>query len=204
MIVKIHPENPSEKQIEKVVKCLQNGGVIIYPTDGVYAIGCSIYKPKAIEKVARIKNVKLNKANFSIICHDLSNITEYTTPISNTVFKVLKKSLPGPFTFILEANNLIPKTFKQKRKTIGIRIPNNLIPLEIVRVLESPIISTSVYDEDEILEYTTDPELIYERYEKTVDMVIDGGAGNNVPTTVVDCSTGEIEIVRQGVGELDI
>ncbi len=203
MITKIFPENPNEKEIQKIVKILKNDGVIIYPTDTIYGIGCDIYSAKAAERIAQIKHLDVDKAHFSLICHDLSNISDYTKQLDNNVFKVMKRNLPGPFTFILEANSNVPKMFKlNKKKTVGIRIPDNPIALEIVRELGHPIFTTSVIDDDEIIEYTTDPELIYERYKDKVDVVIDGGYGKNVASTIVDCTGGEINIVRQGVGEL--
>jgi tRNA threonylcarbamoyl adenosine modification protein (Sua5/YciO/YrdC/YwlC family) len=204
MLVRIHPDNPAERQLKMAVECLEQDGVIIYPTDTVYALGCSIYKPKALERVARIRGLKLEKANFSVVCHDLSNLSEYTKPIPNNVFKLMKKALPGPFTFILEANNNIPKIFQHKKSTVGIRIPNNNIVRELVRMLGNPIISTSIHDEDDIIEYTTDPELIYEKYMRLVDMVVDGGYGDNEASTVVDCTGDEPEIIRQGKGDLSI
>ncbi len=204
MLLRIHPDNPAERQLRMAVECLENDGVIIYPTDTVYAIGCSIYKPKALERVARIKGLKLEKANFSIVCHDLSHLSEYTKPIPNNIYKLMKRVFPGPFTFILEANNNIPKIFQHKKRTIGIRIPDNNIAREIVRLLGNPIISTSVHDEDDVIEYTTDPELIYEKYNQLVDMVIDGGYGDNEASTVVDCTSDSPEIIRQGKGELDL
>jgi Sua5/YciO/YrdC/YwlC family protein len=202
MLIKIYPENPNYKQIEKVIEILQKGGVVIYPTDGVYGIGCDIYNRKAVERVAKLKNIKIDKAQFSIICHSLSQLSDYTRPISNPVFKLMKKNLPGPFTFILNANNKVPDLFQSNKKTVGIRIPDNPILLEIVQAFGSPLLTTSVHDEDEILEYTTDPELIHEKYEDLVDLVIDGGYGQLYPSTVVDCTGDEPEIVRQGSGEL--
>lgn len=179
-----------------------DGGIIIYPTDTVYGIGCDILKSKAIEKVALIKGINAAKANFSFICNDLSQLADYSKPINNDVFKLMRKNLPGPFTFILNANNNVPKLIQSKKKTVGIRIPDNNIPLEIVRELGHPIMSTSVHDDDEILEYTTDPELIYEKYSSVVDIVIDGGYGDNEASTVVDCTSDEILIVREGKGIL--
>lgn len=202
MLLRIHPDNPAERQLRMAIDCLQNDGVIIYPTDTVYALGCSIYKPKALEQVARIKGIRLEKANFSFVCHDLSNLSEYTRPIPNPVYKLMKRVLPGPYTFILEANNNVPKIFQHKKKTVGIRIPDNNIAREIARLLGNPIISTSIYDEDDIIEYTTDPELIYEKYNRIVDMVVDGGYGDNEASTVVDCTGDEPVVIRQGKGEL--
>ncbi len=202
MIVQIHPDNPDSRKIAQVIKVLQQGGVIIYPTDAVYCIGCDLSNPKALEKVARIKKVKLEKANFSLICADLSNLSRYTKPLSSSTFRLMKSVLPGPFTFILNASSEVPKYFHGKKKTVGIRVPNNNITKELVEALGNPLVSTSVHDDDEILEYTTDPELIHERYENQVDLVIDGGLGNLDPTTVVSCVDDDIEIIRQGLGEL--
>ncbi|OFX41206.1 MAG: threonylcarbamoyl-AMP synthase [Bacteroidetes bacterium GWA2_32_17] len=205
MITKIFPENPNSKEIQKIVRILKNDGVIIYPTDTIYGIGCDIYSSKAVERIAKIKNLDPDKAQFSLVCHDLSHISDYTKQLDNLVFKVMKRNLPGPFTFILEANSNVPKMFKlNKKKTVGIRIPNNSIALEIVKELGHPIFTTSVIDDDEIIEYTTDPELIYERYKEKIDIMIDGGYGNNIASTIVDCTGGEIKIVRQGIGELKL
>ena len=203
MLIRIHPVNPDQRQILKVVDVLKKGGVIIYPTDTVYGLGCDMFNQKAVERVARIKGVKLEKTNFSFIFNDLSHLSDYTRQIDNTVFKLLKKYLPGPYTFILPASSKVPKIFKNKKKTVGIRIPDNLIPLEIVNELGNPILTTSIHDEDEILEYTTDPELIHEKYESSVDMVIDGGYGNNIPSTVIDCTDEEPEIIRPGIGTFE-
>lgn len=202
MLLKIHPENPSQKQILKVVDMLEKGGVVIYPTDTVYGMGCDIRQNKAIEKIASLKGVNPENPDFSFIFYDLSHLSEYTSPISNSIFKLIKRNLPGPFTFILKANNLVPKIFKKQKKTVGIRIPDNSIVLEIVRELGRPILTTSIHDPDEIIEYTTDPELIHEKYKGIVDIVVDGGYGKNEPSTVVDCTTDEPVIIRQGIGEL--
>lgn len=202
MIIKIYPENPNPKEIRKVVQMLQDGAVIIYPTDTVYGLGCDINKYKSAEQVARIKGLNLEKADMSFICHDLSHVSYYTTQIDNTTFKLMKRNLPGPFTFILNANNNVPKYFRKKKKTVGVRIPDNPIIREIVKVLEQPMINTSVYDADSVIEYTTDPELIHEKYKNQVDAVIDGGFGKNIPSTIVDCTGDEPVIVRQGIGEL--
>ncbi|MGV8095285.1 MAG: L-threonylcarbamoyladenylate synthase [Mangrovibacterium sp.] len=202
MLIKIYEENPSPKGIQKVVDILKNGGVIIYPTDTVYGIGCDITQLKAVEKVAHIKKIEIEKSNFSFICSDLSHLSDYCRPIPNHLFKLMKYYLPGPFTFILNANNQVPHYFKGKKKTVGIRIPDNRIIREIVKELGNPILSTSVHDEDEIIDYTTDPELIHEKFKDMVDVVIDAGFGGNMPSTVVDC-TGDIPaIVRQGKGEI--
>ncbi|HSO87772.1 MAG TPA: L-threonylcarbamoyladenylate synthase [Draconibacterium sp.] len=202
MLVKLFNENPNLREILRIVDILRKGGLIIYPTDTIYGLGCDITNAKAVEKVARIKGVKVEKNNFSFICSDLSHISDFTKPISNSVFKLMKKNLPGPFTFILEANNNLPKYFKGK-KTVGIRVPDNNIIREIIRELGNPILSTSIRDEDEILEYTTDPELIYEKYQDIAEVVIDGGYGEFVPSTIVDCTGDEIQIIREGKGVLE-
>jgi tRNA threonylcarbamoyl adenosine modification protein (Sua5/YciO/YrdC/YwlC family) len=202
MLLRIHPETPAQRQIHIAVECLSKDGVIIYPTDTIYALGCSIKSPKAIDRVARIKGVKKEKANFSFLFHDLSQLSEYTLPLGNEVFKLMKRTLPGPFTYIVKANNNIPKIFHNRKKTLGIRIPDNNIISEITRQLGHPLLTTSIHDEDEIIEYTTDPELIHEKYNHLVDIVINGGYGDNNPSTVIDCTEDEIEIVRQGKGEI--
>ncbi len=202
-LIKIYPENPNEREIDKVVKVLKDGGLIIYPTDTVYGLGCDITNTKALEKIAKIKGIKLEKANFSFVCSDLKNLSDYVRQIDTPTFKILKRALPGAYTFILPGNNNLPKEFK-KKTTVGIRVPDNNIALEIVRKLGNPIVSTSIYDEDEILEYTTDPELIFEKWENLVDIVIDGGYGDNQASTVIDLSDGEPVIIREGKGSLDI
>lgn len=202
MLVKLFNENPNPREILRIVDVLRDGGIIIYPTDTVYGLGCDITNARAVEKVARIKGVKVEKNNFSFICSDLSHLADYTKPIPNHIFKLMKKNLPGPFTFLLEANNNLPKYFKGK-KTVGIRVPDNNIIREIVRQLGNPILSTSIKDDDEILEYTTDPELIDEKYGEITDLVIDGGYGELIPSTVVDCTSEEIEITREGKGVLE-
>ncbi|MCK0110040.1 L-threonylcarbamoyladenylate synthase [Flavobacteriaceae bacterium S0825] len=201
--VKIYEDNPNPKEIAKVVAVLKRGGLIIYPTDTVYGLGCDITNNKALERVARIKGVKLEKANFSFVCHDLSNLSDYVKQIDTATFKVLKRALPGPYTFVLPGAKSLPNAFK-KKKTVGIRVPDNNIALEIVKQLGNPIISTSIYDEDEILEYTTDPELILEKWDNLVDMVIDGGYGDNEPSTIIDFSGDEPEVIREGKGSLEI
>jgi len=201
--IKIYPENPNEKEITKVVKTLQNGGLIIYPTDTVYGLGCDITNSKALEKIAKIKGIKLEKANFSFVCSDLKNISDYVKQIDTSVFKILKRSLPGPYTFILPGNNNLPKEFK-KKKTVGIRIPDNNIAIEIVKQLGNPIVSTSIHDQDAIIEYTTDPELIFEKWQNLVDIVIDGGYGDNQASTIIDLSEEEPQIIRKGKGSLDV
>lgn len=201
--IKIYPENPNPKEINRVVEILRKGGLIIYPTDTVYGLGCDITNTKALEKIARIKGVKLAKANWSFICADLSNLSDYVRQIDTATFKILKRALPGPYTFILPGNNNLPKEFKKKR-TVGIRIPDNNIARTLVSVLGNPIISTSIRDEDELLEYTTDPELIYEKWRNLVDVVIDGGYGDNMASTVIDLSEDEPLVIREGKGSLDI
>jgi tRNA threonylcarbamoyl adenosine modification protein (Sua5/YciO/YrdC/YwlC family) len=201
--IRIYEENPNPREIEKVIKTLRAGGLIIYPTDTVYGLGCDITNMKALERVARIKGVKLKKSNFSFICHDLSNLSDYVKQIDTSVFKILKRALPGPYTFILPGAKTLPVPFKNK-KTVGIRVPDNNIAQEIVRQLGNPIISTSIRDEDEILEYTTDPELILEKWDHLVDLVIDAGYGDNEPSTVIDLSGEEPIIVREGKGSLEI
>lgn len=204
MLLKIYPENPNPRAIQQVVECLSDGGIIIYPTDTIYGIGCDIYKSKSIERVIQLQGMNKKKTALSFICFDLSHVTEFTRPLDNNIFKIMKKALPGPYTFILEANSNVPKLIQSNKKTVGIRIPDNNISLEIVRVLGHPILSTSVKDEDEVIEYITDPELIYEKYADKVDIVIDGGFGDNIPSTVVDCTSGECEIIRHGKGNIDI
>lgn len=202
MLIKMYEENPNQREIQKIVAVLRNGGVIIYPTDTIYAIGCDINQAKAVSRVAQLREMDLKKANFSFICHDLSQLSDYTRQISNDVFKMMKRNLPGAFTFILEANSQVPKLFKNRKKTVGIRIPNNAIITSIVKELGNPILSTSIHDEDNIVEYTTDPELIYEKYKESVDIVIDGGYGDNQASTIVDCTSPNFEIIRQGKGKL--
>ncbi|MBC7747247.1 tRNA threonylcarbamoyl adenosine modification protein, Sua5/YciO/YrdC/YwlC family [Flavobacterium omnivorum] len=201
--IKIYPDKPNEAAIAKVVKVLQDGGLVIYPTDTVYGLGCDITNTKALERIAKIKGVKLDKANFSFICHDLSNISDYVRQIDTATFKILKRALPGPYTFILPGNNNLPKEFK-KKTTVGIRVPNNSIALEIVKLLGNPIVSTSIHDDDDVIEYTTDPELIFEKWQNLVDLVIDGGYGDNVGSTIIDLSGEEPTVIREGKGSLDI
>ncbi|MDH6535542.1 threonylcarbamoyl-AMP synthase [Parabacteroides sp. 52] len=200
MLLKIYPENPHPKEIHKVVQTLQDGGLVIYPTDTVYAIGCNALNVRAVEKICQIKGVNPQKSNLSIICYDLSNISAYAK-VSNTVFKLMKKNLPGPFTFILPTSNELPKIYKNK-KEVGIRVPDNAIVRELVNVLGNPLMTMSIHDEDDIVEYSTDPELIHEKYADRVDIIIDGGYGGLEASTVVDCTTDACEIIRQGKGEL--
>lgn len=204
MLIKIYPENPNEKAIEQVVQVLRKGGIIIYPTDTVYGLGCDITNHRVIEAIARIRKVKPEKANFSFVCYDLSHISDYIKPIDNTTYRVLKKALPGPFTFIFNASNNVPKLLSSNKKTVGIRVPDNNIARCIVKELGNPILSASIKDEDEIIEYSTDPELIYEKYQDLVDILIDGGYGGNIASTVVDCTNGDFEIVREGKGQLEL
>jgi tRNA threonylcarbamoyl adenosine modification protein (Sua5/YciO/YrdC/YwlC family) len=201
--IKIYPENPNEKEIAKVVKILKDGGLVIYPTDTVYGLGCDITNSRALERIAKIKGIKLDKANFSFICSGLSNLSDYVKQIDTATFKILKRSLPGPYTFILPGNNNLPKEFK-KKNTVGIRVPDNNIALEIVRQLGNPIVSTSIHDDDEVLEYSTDPELIFEKWQNLVDAVIDGGYGDNTASTIIDLSGDEPVVIREGKGDPDI
>lgn len=203
MLLKLFPQNPDPKKVDQILKTLKEGGVLIYPTDSVYSLGCDLLNHKAVQKVAAIKGVKAEKTHFTIVFKDLSTLSDYTAPIDQWVYKLMKKALPGPFTFILKANNNVPKIFRSKKKTIGIRVPDNPIPQLLVERLGNPIISTSIKDEDEVIEYTTDPELIYEKYKSRVDTVIDGGYMNNVATTIVDCTGDEPVIVRQGIGDIE-
>ncbi|MGL2985970.1 L-threonylcarbamoyladenylate synthase [Flavobacterium sp. RSSA_27] len=201
--IKIYEDKPSEAAIAKVVKVLRDGGLVIYPTDTVYGLGCDITNSRALEKIAKIKGIKLEKANWSFICHDLSNLSDYVRQIDTATFKILKRALPGPYTFILPGNNNLPKEFK-KKTTVGIRVPDNNIILELVRQLGNPIVSTSIRDDDDVIEYTTDPELIFEKWQNLVDIVIDGGYGDNIGSTIVDLSGYEPVVVREGKGSLDI
>ncbi|QTV05759.1 L-threonylcarbamoyladenylate synthase [Faecalibacter bovis] len=199
--IRIHPENPQEKAIDQVVKILRDGGLIIYPSDTVYGLGCDITNQKAMEKLARLKGVKLDKAHFSIICNDLSHLSNFTLPIDNGTFKILKRALPGPFTFVMNASKNLPSAYKGK-KTVGIRVPDHLVPRMIVEKLGNPIASTSIYDEDEIIEYTTDPELIHEKWDNLVDAIVDSGYGDNIASTVVDMTDG-VEVIREGKGDIE-
>ncbi|MGA9238027.1 L-threonylcarbamoyladenylate synthase [Robiginitalea sp.] len=201
--IRIYEENPNPKAIDRVVSVLRKGGLVIYPTDTVYGLGCDITNSKALERLARLKGVKLEKANWSFICADLSNLSDYVRQIDTPTFKILKRALPGPYTFILPGSNQLPKDFK-KRKTVGIRVPDNRISHDLVVGLGHPIVSTSIHDEDDVLEYTTDPDLIYEKWNKHVDMVVDGGYGDNVGSTVIDLSGETPEVIRQGKGDLSI
>ena len=201
--LKIYPENPNPKQVAQAVDIIRQGGLVIYPSDTVYALGCDINNKSALEKVARIKGVKLEKANFSFVCKDLSHLSDFVKQIDTSTFKLLKRALPGPYTFILPAGNNLPSAFK-KKKEVGIRVPDNSIAQALIEQLGNPIISTSIRDEDEIIEYTTDPELIYEKWQDQVDLVIDGGYGGNVASTIIDLTSGEPELIREGKGPLEI
>lgn len=203
MFIKLFATNPSPQKIQQIVSCLKNDGVIIYPTDTVYTLGCDIYNTRAVEKICRIKGIRLQKANFSFICYDLSSLSDFTLPIDSATYKLMRKVLPGPYTFILKANNKVPKLFKSKKKSVGIRVPNNEIPRMIVKELGNPIMSTSIHDEDRILAYTTNPESIFKKYNKLVDFVIDGGPGGNVPSTIIDCTGAMPTVVREGKGSLE-
>lgn len=204
MLLKIFPENPNPRAIDQVVEVLRKGGIIIYPTDTVYGLGCDITNQKAIERICQLRRIKPEKANFSFICYDLSHISDYIKPIDNATYRVLKKALPGPFTFIFNANHKVPKLLSSNKKTVGIRVPDNNIARCIVKELGNPIVSTSIHDEDDIVEYSTDPELIHEKYADKVDLVIDGGYGGNIASTVVDCTSGDFEVIREGKGELEM
>ena len=203
-LLEIHPDNPDKRKIDYVVKCLKEGSVIIYPTDTVYGIGCDLYNSKAIEKVCRIKGVKPDKMHLSFICYDLSDISKYAKSISNPAFRLMKKALPGAYTFILESSGEVPKIFNVKKKQVGIRVPDHNVPRQIVKLLGNPILTTSVKDDDEVLEYITEPYLIEEKYGNLVDIVIDSGYGGNQPSTVIDCTTDDFDVIREGAGSLDI
>ena len=201
--IKIYEDKPSEAAIKKVVEVLKNGGLVIYPTDTVYGLGCDITNSRALEKLAKIKGVKLEKANFSFVCSSLSNISDYVKQIDTATFKILKRALPGAYTFILPGNNDLPKDFR-KKKTVGIRVPDNRIAIQIVEMLGNPIVSTSIHDEDEVIEYSTDPELIFEKWQNQVDLVIDGGYGENIASTIIDLTGHEPIIVREGKGDVNV
>lgn len=205
MLFRLNPDNINSQTVDQIVKLLQSGGVIIYPTDTVYALGGDITKPNAFERICRLKNIKPEKSNFSFVCSDLSHLSQYTKPISNSVFRIMKKALPGPYTFILEANSNVPKLLKQTKKTVGIRVPDNSICKAIIEQLGNPLISTSLHDNsDDILEYFSDPEVIYRQYQTQVDAVVDGGFGNIYTSTVIDCSDDEPIVIREGLGDLNV
>jgi len=203
-LLNIHPDNPNPRYVKMVIECLETGGVIIYPTDTVYGMGCDPRFPKALDRLAQIKGIKREKAEFSLICHDLKQLSDYARPIGNDVFRLMKRLLPGPYTFILEANNNVPKIFQSKKKTVGIRVPDNNIITTIIREYGHALANTSIHDNDDVwAEYITDPELIYERFEKQVDLVIDGGYGDNEGSTIIDCSGNDLVLVRQGKGSVE-
>lgn len=203
MLLRIHPENPELRKIRMVTKTLSAGAVIIYPTDTVYGMGCDIYENSSVGKIFMIKGLKPEKSNLSILCYDLSQLSDFAKPIDTPVYRVMRKALPGPFTFILKANSNVPKLFKSRKKTVGIRVPDNKICREIVKEFGHPIVTTSVHSDDRVVDYITDPEIIHDKYKERVDMVIDGGFGGNRPSTVVDCSEGDFVIKRRGLGNLD-
>lgn len=202
--IKLYPENPELRKIQHIVEVLKEGGVIIYPTDTVYGLGCDIFNNKALERIKLIKGIKGKNLNLSFICYDLSSLSEYAKHVDTPVFKMMKKAFPGPFTFILESSSKTPKILNAKKKTVGIRVPDNNIPREIVRELGNPIITTSIHDDDEVKDYLTDPELILEEFGNVVDVVIDGGPGNVIPSTIIDCSASEPVLVRQGMGDINV
>lgn len=201
--IRLYEENPDPRKVKQAVDILRNGGVVIYPTDTVYGMGCDITNQRAVERICKIKGINPKKHNFSIICADLGNIAQFTRVITKPVFKMMKKGLPGPFTFILEASNLVPKILHSNKKTIGIRVPAHEIPRVLVEELGHPILTTSIRDEDDVVEYSTDPDLIFEKYQHLVDLVIDGGYGQNVASTILDCTGDEVGIIRQGLGQLE-
>jgi tRNA threonylcarbamoyl adenosine modification protein (Sua5/YciO/YrdC/YwlC family) len=205
MFIRINPDKIDFNQLEKVVAILKAGGIIIYPTDSVYALGCDMMNQKAVERLCRLKNIKPEKSTFSFICSDLSLLSQFARPIPNSIFRIIKKALPGPYTFILEASSQVPKLLKQSRKTVGIRVPDNAICKELVTALGNPIISTSLNNlDDEMIDYFTDPENIYQQYKDKVDAVIEGGHGNIYPTSVINVSNDEVEIIREGLGDLSV
>lgn len=202
--LKIHPRNPEERKINQVVEVLRRGGIVVYPTDTIYGIGCDLMNRRAVERLCKILDIKPHKLNLSFICHDLSHISRYVHRIETPHFKILKKSLPGPFTYIFESSSHVPKILDVNKKTVGIRIPDHNIPRMIVEKLGNPLITSSIKDDDKIKEYTTDPEEMYEDFMHLVDMVIDGGPGGNVPSTIVDFTSGEPEVTRQGLGDFNL
>ncbi len=203
-LLSIHPQNPELRKLNRVVELLQKGGIIVYPTDTIYGIGCDLTNRRAVERLCQIMDVKPQKLNLSFICYDLSQISEFVKRIDTPVFKILKKELPGPFTFIFESSSKVPKILGVNKSTVGIRIPNHPIALEIVRLLGNPLITSSIKDDDEIKEYTTDPEEIFADFKYKVDLVIDGGAGGNIPSTIVDFTSGEPVLTRQGLGNFSV
>ena len=204
MLLDIHPENPDSRKIDQVVKLLRKGAIIIYPTDSVYSIGCALSSKKALERLAQIKGIKLEKANFSLICADLSDLSNYAKQVDTNIYKLMKRALPGPYTFILNASSQVPKFFTVKKKTVGIRVPDNKIAQALIAELGEPLVATSVHDDqDDLMEYITDPELIHERYEKQVDAVLNGGVGNMEASTIFDCTKNTAELIREGLGSVE-
>lgn len=204
MMIRVYPDNPAPRHLKMVTETLEKGGLIIYPTDSVYAIGCDMNNQKAIDRLCSVIGKKPEEANLALICYDLSNISEYTVPFSNGVYKMMRSSLPGPYTFILKANNKVPKLFKNKKKEIGIRVPDNNIPREIVKMLGAPIVTASIKIPDEVSDYSSDPTIIYDAYKDKVDLVIDGGFGSLEGTTVLDCTGEEVVLLREGKGEVEV
>ncbi len=203
MILAIHPVNPEPRKLAMVTDCLKSGGIIIFPTDTVYGLGCDIFNQKAVEKICRMKGIDPERNNLTILCSSLSHISDFVNHIDNSTFRVLKSCIPGPYTFILEANKKLPKLFKNKKKTVGIRVPDNKICSSLISLMENPILSSSLHDDDTIVDYPTDPEVIELKFGKLVDLVIDGGTGGNVPSTILDCTKNPIELIRQGLGDVD-
>ena len=204
MLLSIHPQNPDERKVRQVADILSKGGVAILPTDTIYALACDLYQYKAFEQICRIKGVKPEKANFSLLCNDLSNIASFTRPFDRSIYKLLNRALPGPYTFILEASSEVPSMFRSRKKTIGLRIPDNKIIQEVIQQLGHPLVVTSLHDHDELKEYPTDPEEIYEEYQKVIEVVVDGGYGKMSPSTVIDCTGDEPVIVRVGLGDVSV
>lgn len=202
-LLKIHPLNPEGRKVQRAVDILAEGGIIIYPTDTIYGIGCDLMNRKSIERLCQVMNIRPQKLDLSFICNDLSQISEYVKRMDTPIFKILKKSLPGPYTFILESSSRVPRILNVNKKTVGIRIPDHAIPRAIVAHLGNPLITTSIKDDDVIKAYTTDPEEIYEDFKHTVDLVIDGGPGNNIPSSVIDCTGNELVVVRAGMGDIE-
>jgi tRNA threonylcarbamoyl adenosine modification protein (Sua5/YciO/YrdC/YwlC family) len=201
MLIEIHPENPQPRLIKQVVECLKDGGVIIYPTDTIYGLGCDIMQHKAIERICRIKNINPQKVQLSFVCNSLSHLSDYTKSIDTPLYRMLKDHLPGPYTFILPASKLVPKILQTKKQTIGLRIPDNVICRELVKESGTPVLSTSL--PGDMIEEYTDPEIIFEKFKNLVDFVIDGGKGGMIPSTIVDCTTSEWMVIRKGLGEFD-
>jgi tRNA threonylcarbamoyl adenosine modification protein (Sua5/YciO/YrdC/YwlC family) len=204
MLISIHPQNPDARKVAQVVDVLSKGGVVIIPTDTIYALACDLYQYKAFEQICRMKDVRPDKANFSLLCNDLSNISQFTKPFDRAVYKLLNRALPGPYTFILDASSEVPSVFRSRRKTVGLRIPDNKIVLDIIEKLGHPLVATSIHDIDEIREYPTDPDEIFDIYGNQVEMVVDGGAGKLIASTVIDCTGNTPEVTREGAGDINI